>query len=204
MFMDLIDQFFPIPLYIADFSGMSEINDALCSALLKFEQNHKTAGDDNWGGIANVYASFNIDAALHKQDYMKPLVAALQPAIQRFCSMVELDQSTKKLEIHESWFNVSRHGSFQEYHCHAGCGPFCGIYYVKAPENSGNTVFRASFPAMRPYYESRNENNPFYRYRKTVISKTGRFAMFPSWLDHCVTMNKSNEPRITIAFNFKH
>jgi len=200
-----LDAFFPIPLFVADLADMEEVNRDLDRRLEKLAEAHPQGRQGNWGGIANVYASFNVDSQLHRQPFMAPLLQRLQPAIDSFCRQVELDTSHKPLSIAESWFNISSLGSFQEYHSHAGIGPFCGVYYVNVPPESGNTVFRASFPAMRPYYTCTNPNNPYYRYRKTVLSQAGRFVMFPSWLDHCVTQSQAESAhRITIAFNFKH
>lgn len=199
-----LDAFFPIPLFVADLEHTESLNDDLHQRLNKLAEAHPEGRSGNWGGVANVYASFAIDSQLHRQPFMQTLLTRIQPAFNQFCQQIELDTSQDSLAIAESWFNISDYGSFQEYHSHAGIGPFCAVYYVTVPEQSGNTVFRASFPAMRPYYRCSNPNNPYYRYRKTVISKPGRFVIFPSWLEHCVTQSQSNEPRITIAFNLKH
>ena len=32
--------------------------------------------------------------------------------------------------------------------------------------------------------------------------KAGRLIMFPSWLNHCVDPNESNDIRISVSFNF--
>lgn len=200
-----LDSFFPTPLYVADLEDMADINRDLALRFNKLAEAHPEGRKGNWGGVANVYASFMVDSQLHRQPFMKSLLERIQPAIQYFCEQVELDTRQRPLSIAESWFNISDYGSFQEYHSHAGIGPFCGVYYVDVPENSGNTVFRASFPAMRPYFNSMNPNNPYYRYRKTVLSQAGRFVIFPSWLEHCVTQSQAQEQqRTTIAFNFKH
>ncbi|MCG8463573.1 MAG: TIGR02466 family protein [Xanthomonadales bacterium] len=200
-----LDSFFPTPLYVADLDDMADINRDLSLRFNKLAEAHPEGQKGNWGGVANVYASFMVDSQLHRQPFMQRLLERIQPAIQYFCEQVELDTRQRALSIAESWFNISDYGSFQEYHSHAGIGPFCGVYYVEVPENSGNTVFRASFPAMRPYFNSTNPNNPYYRYRKTVLSQAGRFVMFPSWLEHCVTQSQAQgQPRTTIAFNFKH
>lgn len=199
-----LDAFFPIPLYVADLSDSSELNQDLSLRLGKLAEAHPQGRQGNWGGVANVYASFMLDSQLHRQPFMQGLLERIQPAIDSFCRQIELDTSQRPLRIAESWFNISSYGSFQEYHSHAGLGPFCGVYYVTVPENSGNTIFRASFPAMRPYYSCTNPDNPYYRYRKTVLSQPGRFVIFPSWLEHCVSQSQAQEPRITIAINFKH
>ncbi|GAB4190422.1 MAG: hypothetical protein Tsb002_18410 [Wenzhouxiangellaceae bacterium] len=200
-----LDGFFPIPLFVADLPDMTAINHDLQGHLEKLAAANPQGLKGNWGGVANVYASFSIDNQLHRQPWMGRLLERMQPAIDRFSEQIELDTRRHGLRIAESWFNISRYGSFQEYHSHAGIGPFCAVYYVAVPPDSGNTVFRASFPAMRPYYNSSNPNNPYYRYRKTVLSQAGRLAIFPSWLEHCVTQSQCEDAaRITIAINFKH
>ena len=44
---------------------------------------------------------------------------------------------------------------------------------------------------------------PSYLWREVHFEPiAGRLIMFPSWLNHCVDPNQSNDIRISVSFNF--
>ena len=74
------------------------------------------------------------------------------------------------------------------------------MYYVKVPENSGRIRF----------YDPRNismNNPPDYEYYHDsalynfVQPREDMILFFPSWFEHDVEENQSNEERISIGFN---
>ena len=75
-----------------------------------------------------------------------------------------------------------------------------GVYYVKVPENSGRIRFYD--PRMISYM-----NPPDYEYYyegaqyNFVEPQDDMIIMFPSWFEHDVEENKSDEERISIGFN---
>ena len=79
-----------------------------------------------------------------------------------------------------------------------------GVYYVKAPENSGDLKIddpRASASMIRP--KQKEGKLPSRLFRETNYKPiAGRCIMFPSWLVHCVDPNESNDTRISVSFNF--
>lgn len=199
--MKVLKPFFPAPLFVADLPDTGMMNERLIQHIRQEMEEHPQDTSKNFGGVANVYASFAHDSLLHKRPWMRELLERLGPYVMEFCNDVAADMINYYVEVEESWFNVSTFGHFQEYHNHAG-GPFSMIYYVKVPPNSGNTVFRAGYPAQKVYYASCDPDNLFTAARRTVEAKAGRMVIFPSWLDHCVSQNKNEEDdRITIAFN---
>lgn len=65
------------------------------------------------------------------------------------------------------------------------------VYYVDVPENSGDIVFKC-------------DENPFVSKMYTEKAETGKFILFDSTLQHCVTKNLSNQKRIIISMNFTY
>ena len=66
------------------------------------------------------------------------------------------------------------------------------VVYVKVPQGSGSLVFR---PKLNQY------NNSAYSCK--FEPEKGVYYMFPGYLDHFVTRNKSDEFRISLSLNFK-
>ena len=60
------------------------------------------------------------------------------------------------------------------------------VVYLKVPPKAGHIVFW-----------------PTKDYRYTIPPHKGRFLLFPSWIDHHVTRNLSEEPRVSVSINFK-
>jgi uncharacterized protein (TIGR02466 family) len=83
------------------------------------------------------------------------------------------------------WANINYKGGFNRPHMHPN-SLWSGVYYIKTPENCGHLKCEdpKSVAAM------------------TLPLISGRLIMFPSWLNHCVDPNESNDIRISVSFNF--
>ncbi len=108
--------------------------------------------------------------------------------------------------ICESWLNYYSGGHNQEEHDH-NPGFFSGIHYLKFnPEvhspahfvNPCYTLFLYQFKDVDVEDESQSEYRSHHWYPDV---KEGDIIIFPSWLRHMVREQKSNETRISLAFN---
>ena len=64
------------------------------------------------------------------------------------------------------------------------------VLYVKIPENAGHIVFTT-------------RSNPYHTPKGSKFEpEEGVYYMFPSFLDHYVTRNMSDDTRISLSFNF--
>ena len=99
------------------------------------------------------------------------------------------------------WFNVMNGGDITDPHGHSPGPIWSGIYYVKVPAGSGKLCFT--------YNRMHIKEPTFYKYighnfqDVEVIPAEGMMVIFPSWLDHRVDMQQTNEERISIAFNMR-
>lgn len=115
----------------------------------------------------------------------------------------EYNYDIKGIKIGNYWLNINKKGSYNTSHTHPG-SVLSGVYYSKAPPNSGNIVF-----------ENDSKNNFILQTYKTagdsVLShsqchyppKDGKLIIFPSHLSHLVTQSNSDEDRISLSFNSK-
>ena len=84
----------------------------------------------------------------------------------------------------EYWFNMARPGESTGVHNHKDESTISGVYYLQVPPDSSDLYFL-----------------PVDAVEFSVKAVVGRMILFPSHLDHYVTENRSNEPRISLAFN---
>jgi uncharacterized protein (TIGR02466 family) len=103
----------------------------------------------------------------------------------------------------DSWINFFYPNQSEQQHNHYG-NLVSGVYYVTAPERSGDyrffdpapikTMWKTQF--LKPTRETIiNQNSGSYS------PEEGKTILFPSYLEHAVMANKSNDIRISIAYN---
>lgn len=100
-----------------------------------------------------------------------------------------------------SWFNINKPGSHHHRHYHPN-SIISGVVFVTRPEDSGHLLFNS--PHQRDLQLSPKKGStgsPFHDGIFIPKQDVGCIAIFPSWLEHAVSMNMSKEDRVTIAFN---
>ena len=112
----------------------------------------------------------------------------------------ELNFKAKKFEVDRMWCNVNTRDDFNMIHSH-GQFQFSGAYYVRAPKDSGQIVFRDPRPAAitNEYVTSQFNGGEVYR----IEPEEGKLLIFPSYLDHMVMPSKSDDDRVSISWNIK-
>jgi len=81
---------------------------------------------------------------------------------------------------------------------------FSGVYYVKAPKNSGSLICNDPRPGVQLNMPVKKESQPPKHLWRDVHLEPieGRILMFPSYIWHSVDPNQSNDIRISVSFNF--
>ena len=138
---------------------------------------------------------------MHKIPVFKPLVDEL------FKMQMEIYREellTREPIIGNMWANINPPGGYNRPHIHPN-SHFSGVYYIKAPQNSGDIVFNDPRSGAHMIMPERIKDikPPSHLWREVRINPLeGRLIMFPSWLWHCVDPNESNDIRISVSFNF--
>lgn len=98
-----------------------------------------------------------------------------------------------------SWLNVFDNGIMEQEHSHAG-SIISGTYYVSSDntENSG-CFYIPDHISERPITRKLFSLN--YDIENCIIPEEGNIILFESWMRHGINPNKTNKPRISIAFN---
>ena len=104
--------------------------------------------------------------------------------------------------ITEAWININQKGHFNYSHDHPG-SLFSAVYYVKGGPDKGELEFKT--PITPHTYTISNDIvanfNNFTGHAMVIPPVTGDLLIFPSWILHRVNISRSEEDRISIAFN---
>tara|TARA_B100001063_G_scaffold84271_1_gene78614 strand:- start:211 stop:801 length:591 start_codon:yes stop_codon:yes gene_type:complete len=189
MFREL---YFPTPIYIADIKHPT-LNQELERDILAWSNKDKGITRTNIQG-------WHSDTNMNELPEYAKLVDMLYSA-QRTIYDQEYYESEPFLG--NMWANINPPGGSNRAHIHPN-SLWSGVYYVKAPQNSGQLKIedpRSVALMTRPKQKDVPKPDRLLR-EHHYEPKTGRLIMFPSWLNHCVDPNNSNDIRISVSFNF--
>ena len=103
----------------------------------------------------------------------------------------------EQFKIFAMWGNINSPGSYNLMHRHAHT-ILSGTYYVKTPKDSGQIQFRCPVEGVLLHQWWANKlNGDYYKYNP----EKGMLLIWPSFVDHWVTPNNSNDDRISISFD---
>ena len=184
---------FPTMIYIKDFSDPEKLNKYLEPKIIQWSQQDKGELKTNAGGW---HSTTDMN---HKREY-DPLTNEL------FAMQSEIykkEKLTMKPVLGNMWANINYPGCFNRPHLHPNA-LFSGVYWIKAPEKSGNLMLYDPRPGVQMTMPSRKEGKlPPELWREVHYKpKAGTVVMFPAWLWHEVKPNESNDIRISVSFNF--
>lgn len=195
--MQYIDTPFGIPLKVVD--PTLDVREQLITETKVAAENNRENTINPWAGKMD--ATFRFDQHVNIVEEECPLLKEyLYGLINDFLYDLDLNYPYSFVKMDESWINYSRKGSYQEFHMHPE-SDISGIFYVTAPPNSGDLMFNSPASAYN-YHKLTHRSN---RMHASVTYKPyeGRTILFPSYLEHMVGLNDTDEERISIAFNVK-
>lgn len=102
--------------------------------------------------------------------------------------------------VHYSWANKYSKGGYAIMHNHS---PYfiSGCFYVyKESDEQGNIYFQDPNEALQSTLPQ-NDDFKLSQNSVEVSTRTGELVLFPSWLKHGVKPNKTDVPRISMAFD---
>ena len=137
---------------------------------------------------------------MHKIPVFKPLVDEL---FKMQNEIFKEEFLTSEPILGNMWANINPSGGYNRPHLHPN-SHFSGVYYIKAPKNSGQIVFNDPRTASHMVMPNRiKETPPSHLWREVRVDPLeGRIIIFPAWLWHGVEPNLSEEIRISVSFNF--
>ena len=101
------------------------------------------------------------------------------------------------------WAMINPPGARNTVHTHP-LNFLSGVYYLKVPKNSGNLVFIEPRPQAEVFDPPKKPDvSVHFAHSVQWEAKENNLIFFPSWLQHEVQQNNSNEDRIILSFNLR-
>jgi uncharacterized protein (TIGR02466 family) len=147
----------------------------------------------------NGYTTFN--DGLDLKPTFQDLCANIHAAALRFCVFLGVDLQSQEILMDDFWLNYNRKDCHHAVHNHPNSF-ISGVFYVTSPEDGGNFVIHDPKLNIR-MYEPRYEKNDIANFKTSYyVPMEKLLILFPSYLMHEVEVNRSDEMRISISFNF--
>ena len=186
--------FFPTPVWTLQLDNYQSINEQM----YKFIKN--TQSEDQEGiSKSNIKGWHSKDFNMQENE-PKNFIKFILPAIEQVITDMNWEKHKQSVNINNMWAIINTGGSANLRHQH-GNSTISGAYYVRAPKNSGDIVFYDPRPAPVYTYPKAVNPNLLNAQVNGISPKEGALVLFPSYLDHSVNENLSNEERIVISFN---
>ena len=186
--------FFPTPVWTLQLDDYQSVNEKMYKFIkitqLKDQEGIKKSNNKGWHS-----KDFNM-----QENDPKNFIKFILPAIEQVITDMNWEKQKQSININNMWAIINTGGSANLRHQH-GNSTISGAYYVRAPNNSGDIVFYDPRPAPVYTYPKAMNPNLLNAQVNGISPKEGALVLFPSYLDHSVNENLSNEERIVISFN---
>lgn len=181
---------FPTQIYIKEFN---------------LDNNQLTDNIVNWSKQDPGLSKTNVNGWHSKSDmHQKPEYKALVDQLfQMQQEIFKEDCLADQPVLGNMWANINPPGGFNRPHIHPN-SLWSGVYYVKTPKDCGHLKLEDPKTRAEMVMPKRTQDQlPQYLWREVHYEPVaGRCIMFPSWLNHTVDPNRSNDIRISVSFNF--
>lgn len=199
--MATVETLFPTLLYRGPLAGGSALNGRLLRDIDDLRARDKVGrawSRENYRGGYTSYASLT---DLHyRTPALSTFGAKMQREAERFAKALRWDLRGRELRMTDCWVNVMPANTYHTLHLHPH-SVLSGTYYVSTPP--GSIGLKLEDPRMAMYMNApvRTGTGKHALYYE-IQPKAGQFVLFESWLRHEVPPNRSEKPRVSLAFNF--
>ena len=186
--------FFSTPIWITEINNYESINSELKNYI--YQEKEKNIQGTKKSNV-NGWHSDDFDL---KNENLKNFITEISKNIGSTIKDMNWDLETQLTKITSMWAIINHKDAFNEKH-HHGNSALSAAYYVKAEQNAGNIVFFDPRQSNVFHHPSSKEVNNINAQVQSVTPKAGTLVLFPSYLEHKVDPNLSNEERIVVSFN---
>lgn len=193
---------FPIPVGVIQYEEFEEINERIMEEIdaVDWDQHHKELGmvfEADHTKAEDTFINMELVPSC------KPILQAFIRACNDFAQHLTWDVDPQKTRLNGYWAHITEPGDRTALHTHVSSDPvnhWSGAYYVKAAKDCGKLNFTDARLA-RKYEPHIKEPNKVYSLFAEYTPQEGLMIIFPSWLEHRVGLNNSNERRVSLSFN---
>ena len=188
----MIENLFPVPIYQAQVNNLDVIQSEMEQCVNNLDFNlGETLWDTHY--LSDPTFSENAIQRYKLKNFAKELKVHVKKYIKSFKSS-QFIPNPYDYKIKDSWFALFKRGQYGHIHSH-GDALISGAYYVNTNGKDGYIFFMCPTPSMEIHMLYSNPD------RVAVLPQVGRLLLFPGWLKHGITTNKTDNNRVTLSFN---
>jgi uncharacterized protein (TIGR02466 family) len=188
------DDWFPTPIWHFDIPNYEQLNKKLLKAI--YDEKQKDHQGVSWSNGLGWHSKDNLNQHADFQAIAKIATTNALESGQE----IGFDLTKFTMIITNCWAVVNPKFAFNFVHNHPN-SVLSGVYYVKAAENCGGIFFRDPRDVAHMFMPALTELSPWTIQKITYKATEGKMIIFPSWLNHGVEPNLSDEERVCISFN---
>ena len=184
---ELIEKIFSVPIYTCVIDNLDEVTQEIdgCIDKMKFSMR------EEWGST-HFLSDINFDEDVIKKYHLNKLWSEIDKNLHTYCNHLNFTMTDYYMK---SWFSLFKKNNYAHVHDHSG-SDISGVFYYKTNGDDGNIVFY--------------NNNPWFKMSRVLVTYdpswvhkplVGKLILFPSWLQHGVTTNETDNTRISFSFN---
>jgi uncharacterized protein (TIGR02466 family) len=185
---------FPTSIWHFDLIEHQLLNQKLAQAI--YAEQKKDRQGVNWSNSLGWHSAAN----LHLKTELQEIARLARENALIVGEEIGWDLKNFTMEITSCWAVVNGKFASNFVHNHPN-SVLSAVYYVKAAENCGGIFFRDARDVAHMFVPTIAELSPWTLQKVTYAATEGRMIIFPSWLNHGVETNLSEEERICISFN---
>lgn len=151
-------------------------------------------------GYAGYTSYASLDDLPERVPAFADLVKELDGFATAFSDKLDWDLGTGRLVCDSLWVNILGEGGQHSGHIHPN-SVISGTCYIAIPDGAGQIKFedpRLAMMMAAPPVRANSDASRFYY----VTPQPGEVLMWESWLRHEVVTSQTDEPRISISFNY--
>jgi uncharacterized protein (TIGR02466 family) len=186
---------FPTAIWQFEQTDCAALNQELLG-LIRAEQARDGVGLRNRSSVNGWHSQLD----LHTRPDFRRFVELMNQAAATVIQFQKWDLKRITPVITECWAVVNGKYGSNQFHRHPHAN-ISGVYYVQTPEKCGALIFRDPRPVAAMMAPPVTQRTAWTELTRAYQPQAGKMLLFPSWLEHGVGVNESDEERIAISFN---
>ena len=178
---------------------LSIIQKEFDSVVLEFEKNNSFQYNTGWLPGTHKLSDINFKTNFLEAYKLDTFVNELSMHVNAYLRELGVpSDKIKEFKITHSWMTHFSPNEFAHVHDH-GSVDISGVYYYKANGQleGGSIQFDNPVDQIKTWYLSETTG----RNQVAYPAEVGKIILFPGWLKHGVTVNRSDENRMSVSFN---
>ncbi|HAJ75438.1 MAG: TIGR02466 family protein [Gammaproteobacteria bacterium] len=148
------------------------------------------------------YTSYFSRNHLYTEPELAGLVNFIHACAGNFAQQHLWDTQNFQPVINSMFANINPKFSFHSEHLHP-YSHISGVFYARSEAGSPAISFKDPRPGRWMMPPAADGSRPENTFNASVAPEAGKLLIFPSWLEHEVPQNTTDEERISMPFNFE-